>query len=329
MAAQGVRVVVAPVDVTSAEQVDQLVDEISRTMPPLRGIFHAAMVLDDGYLLQLNQSRFARVMAPKVAGTWNLHRATLEAPVDYFVMFSSISSLTGALGQGNYSAANAFLDAFADYRRALARPALTVNWGVIAGVGYVARNADVSRYLGRQGHEGLPHLDAEIILEGLLRSGRGHVAAIRADLSKLAAFAPSSQWSRRLSLLQSDAAGAEGAGARDQRGALLNQLRSASAPQRVELLQTALRKALAAVLKISADRIEPHQAISGLGLDSLMAVEFEARLKSDVSSDITVGFLAAGDSTLRQLTDRLLEQIVGADSTAPAVPETHFATAAG
>ncbi len=329
MASVGVRVTVAPVDVTCPEQVDRLVDEISRTMPPLRGIFHAAMVLDDGYLLQLNESRFARVMAPKVAGTWNLHRATLNAPLDYFVLFSSISSLTGAPGQGNYCAANAFLDTFAHYRRALKLPALTVNWGAIADVGYVARNAEVGRYLGRQGLEGLGHLDAEAILDGLLRSGRSHVAAIRADFGKLAAFAPSSQWSRRLSVLQADASAPDGSSTRDERGALLNRLRSAPAPQRVELLQTALRKALASVLKISADRIEPHQAISGLGLDSLMAVEFEARIKSDVSSDVSIGFLAAGDSTLRQLTDRLLEQIIGADAVTAAVPEARFASAAG
>ncbi|MEO7275590.1 MAG: SDR family NAD(P)-dependent oxidoreductase [Vicinamibacterales bacterium] len=326
MTSLGVRVRVAAADVTEADAVRRLVEDIQHTMPPLRGIFHAAMVLEDAYLLQLDAAKLGRVMGPKVAGTWNLHAATLAIPLDYFVLFSSISSLTGAPGQGNYCAANAFLDGFVHYRRARNLAALTVNWGALADVGYVARNADIGRYLERQGLEGLGHLDAETILEGLLRSGRRHVAAIRADFGKLAAFAPSSQWSRRLSLLQSVRTNAEG-GDRDERGALLTRLRAASAPERVELLQGALRKALASVLKIDADRIEPHQAISGLGLDSLMAVEFEARIKSEVSADVSIGFLAAGDSTLRQLTDRLLEQLVG--GSAPAVAEPQLVAVAG
>lgn len=325
----GVQVKVASVDVTCRDQVNDLVDEVSRTMAPLRGVFHAAMVLDDGYLLQLNESRFARVMAPKVAGTWNLHQATSSVPLDYFVLFSSISSLTGALGQGNYCAANAFMDAFAHYRRALKLPALTVNWGAIGDVGYVARNADVGRYLERQGLEGLGHLEAKTILDGLLRSGRSQVAAIKADFAKLAAFAPSTQWTRRLSLIPANASSQDALRLRPDRGTLLNQLRTAPAPQRAELLQAVLKKALANVLKISADSIEPHQAISALGLDSLMAVEFEFRIKSEVSADVSIGFLAAGDSTLKQLTDRLLEQIVGAEVTTALVSEARFASAAG
>src|SRR4030095_10345570 len=86
----GAHVTVAKVDVTRAEEWTSLVDDISRTMPPLRGVFHAAMVLDDGYLGHLNEQRFAHVMAPKVTGTWNLHAATLDARLDYFVLFSSM-----------------------------------------------------------------------------------------------------------------------------------------------------------------------------------------------------------------------------------------------
>src|SRR5208337_2139909 len=98
---------------------------------PLRGIFHAAMVLDDGYLQQLTPRQFERVMAPKVLGAWNLHLASKDLSLDYFVMFSSISALIGARGQANYVAANCFLDALAHYRRSLGLPALTVNWGAL------------------------------------------------------------------------------------------------------------------------------------------------------------------------------------------------------
>src|SRR6185295_15491573 len=156
-----------------------------RTMPPLRGVFHAAMVMDDGYLLQLNPERFERVMAPKAGGAWHLHRATLGQPLDYFVLFSSVSSWVGSVGQGNYAAANAFLDSLAHYRRARKLPALTINWGAIADVGYIARHPDVGRQLDRQGVLGLKPGEATALLDRLLRLDGAEAGAIRLDLSSL------------------------------------------------------------------------------------------------------------------------------------------------
>src|SRR6266571_316995 len=97
-------------------------------MPPLRGIIHAAGVLDDGVLLEQTPERFERVLAPKVRGSWNLHLLTQEMPLDFFVLFSSAASLLGSPGQGNYAAANAFLDALAHHRRMEGRPGVSINW---------------------------------------------------------------------------------------------------------------------------------------------------------------------------------------------------------
>jgi len=94
---------------------------------------------------------------PKAEGAWLLHQATKEMKLDCFVMFSSVSSIFGNPAQGNYSAANAFLDSLAWHRQALGLPALTVNWGVLGGQGYVARNQRVSEFLARQGREGGIH----------------------------------------------------------------------------------------------------------------------------------------------------------------------------
>jgi acyl transferase domain-containing protein/acyl carrier protein len=315
MSAAGVRVHVAQTDVSQADQVHALVEEIRGTMPPLRGIFHAAMVLDDGFVLQLTEPRFTRVMAPKVAGTWNLHAATLGAPLDYFVMFSSISSVTGAPGQGNYCAANAFLDAFAHYRRGRGLPALTINWGAIADVGYVSRHAEVARYLDRMGLQGMAHADALATLEGLLHGDRVHVLAVRADFQKLAAFSTAAQWSRRLAhLLERQALEDATSGAAGSRGpgAVLDRIRSAAPAHRPELLQPVLRTALANVLKIPEDRIDPDQPFGNLGLDSLMAVELEALVEAELGVKLSLGFLAGGDITLRRLSERLLDQLMAA-----------------
>ena len=137
-------------DVSDERQMDGVIEEIHRSMPPLRGVVHAAGILDDGVLLQLDEERFARVMAPKVGGAWNLHRLTLEDDLDFFVLFSSAASVLGSPGQGNYVAANAFLDALAHHRRALGMPALAINWGAWTEVGLATRS-DRVEHLTRQG----------------------------------------------------------------------------------------------------------------------------------------------------------------------------------
>src|SRR6185503_7891842 len=97
-----------------------------------------------------------RVMAPKMLGAWNLHVHSRGLKVDFFALFSSVSSIVGAPAQGNYVAANGFLDALAHHRRAHGLPALTINWGGLAEVGYVARHERVEEHLTRQGILGIP-----------------------------------------------------------------------------------------------------------------------------------------------------------------------------
>ena len=134
----GAQVLFVQADVVRSEEVARLLAEMQSSMPPLRGVFHAAGTLDDGLLVQQDWPRFSTVMAPKVAGAWNLHRATRGVPLDCFVLFSSAASLLGASGQGNYAAANAFLDALAHHRGQQGLPGLSINWGPWADGGMSA-----------------------------------------------------------------------------------------------------------------------------------------------------------------------------------------------
>jgi hypothetical protein len=137
---------------------------LAREMPPLRGVIHAAGLLDDGILSDQPWARFAHVLPPKIEGAWNLHLATRELALDFFVLFSSIASLLGSAGQGNYAAANAFLDALAAYRRAQGLPALAINWGPWAeGMG-AALNAT---WLQRQAAMGMGVLESGAALAAL------------------------------------------------------------------------------------------------------------------------------------------------------------------
>ena len=191
--ARGVEVRIVQADVGLAADVSRLVAEAHTCDFPLRGVFHLAMAIDDAPLASLTADRMRNVMAPKAHGAWLLHEATRDLELDCFVMFSSVSSIFGNPAQGNYAAANAFLDALAHHRHALGLPALTVNWGVLGGEGYVARNERVAEFLARQGTLPLSPGEVVALLETFLTSGVPQVMAIRVDWNKWRQFFRGSQ----------------------------------------------------------------------------------------------------------------------------------------
>ena len=126
-------------DVADAAQVEAAFARIRREVGPVQGVIHTAGVAGRGYLLTSSRQDYEAVLAPKVAGTWNLHRATLGDNLAFFVLASSRTALVGAPGQSDYTAANAFLNAFARYRAGLGLPALSICWNAWSGVGMAAR----------------------------------------------------------------------------------------------------------------------------------------------------------------------------------------------
>ncbi|MFN8008992.1 MAG: SDR family NAD(P)-dependent oxidoreductase, partial [Terriglobia bacterium] len=138
----GVNILVIRADVSRREDIERALNEIRSTKLPLKGIVHAAGILDDGILLRQNWSRFENVMAPKIAGSWNLHWLTRHENLDFFIMFSSMASIVGSRGQGNYAAANAFLDGLANFRRGQGLEALSVNWGAWSEIGMASALGD-------------------------------------------------------------------------------------------------------------------------------------------------------------------------------------------
>jgi NAD(P)-dependent dehydrogenase (short-subunit alcohol dehydrogenase family)/acyl carrier protein len=130
----GATVSVVQADVASRDDVIQLLATCAK-VAPLRGIVHLAGALDDGVLVQQSMERFAKVMAPKVWGTWHLHNLTQELPLDFFVCFSSMAAWLGSPGQGNYAAANGFMDMLMCQRRLQGLPGTSLNWGPWAEAG--------------------------------------------------------------------------------------------------------------------------------------------------------------------------------------------------
>jgi NADPH:quinone reductase-like Zn-dependent oxidoreductase len=145
----GTDLLVETLDVTDADAVTALVAKLTRAHGRLAGVIHTAMVLDDGLIAGMQPARTRAVLAPKVDGAANLDRATRGAALDYFVAFSSATTMVGNPGQGAYVAANGYLQGLMRQRRAAGLPGLAVGWGAIGDVGILARDRDVAAKLER------------------------------------------------------------------------------------------------------------------------------------------------------------------------------------
>ncbi|MBI3878807.1 MAG: thioester reductase domain-containing protein [Verrucomicrobia bacterium] len=306
MAAAGAEIVLAKCDAANEADVAKLLARIAAKMPPLRGVIHSAMVLDDALIPQLTPERFHKVMAPKVEGAWNLHRLTQKIPLQFFVLFSSSSSTFGNPGQANYCAANAFLDALAHERRRLGLPALAVNWGLLAEVGIVAREARLAQHFRRMGLEGLTTRAAHNALGLLLMSGATQTTVWNVDWSRWAQMPGRFAKSPRFSLLTSTEA--LQMNQRDEGQRLRANLAAVPPGERLAIVQDFLRTQIAAVLRIAPAKLDLDRPLNEQGMDSLMAVELMHRLESQLGVSIPTGKLM-GTPTITKISHGLLETL--------------------
>ncbi|PTL78226.1 type I polyketide synthase [Vitiosangium sp. GDMCC 1.1324] len=320
----GAHVTVASVDVSREAEVAGLLQRLDTGSPPLRGLVHAAGVLDDGALPQQNLERFERVMAPKVAGAWNLHRLTLDRPLDFFVLFSSASATLGSAGQGNYAAANAFLDALAHERRARGLAAQSLDWGPWAETGMVgAPDGHVARALERRGIRPLPTRQALALFGEALASGRPQLALMSVQwpvyVETLGTLGRSSFFEALAS------AGPRGSTAPSQpRHLLAEQLRAALPHERPRVLARSLQEEVARILRLDVTGLDWRQGFAELGMDSLMAIELRNVLQKGLGVSVPAT-VALDHPTIDFLVQHLLGEVLkleaGEAPAAPSVPE--------
>jgi myxalamid-type polyketide synthase MxaB len=276
---KGARVLAIQTDVAGPEQVERALAEVRRRLPPLRGVIHAAGVLDDATLLQMTGEQIRAVMAPKAAGAWALHAATEGDPLDFFVMFSSASALLGLAGQANYAAANAFQDALARHRRQLGRPALSIGWGPWAEVGLAADRSDRGGRLEAMGLGSLTRGQGVEAFRRLLGDTRAYVAVMALDVEAWCGgqAGPANPLLDRLRT-----SGERGPVPGASAGGLLEALRAAPPAGRQARLLEHVRGRVARILRLDPSHVDRDAPLKSLGLDSLMTLELRNRLEADL-----------------------------------------------
>jgi acyl transferase domain-containing protein len=305
----GATVEAVAVDVADAAQMAALLAPLASGPRRLRGIIHAAGVSMPAKLASLTPETLYAVLRPKVEGAWILHTLTRELRLDCFICFSSIAAVWGSIELGPYAAGNHFLDALARRRRALGLSATSVGWGPFAVDG-MATHASRER-LAQLGIEAIEPQRALSILERLLSRDATHVAVAVIDWGR---FKPAYEARLRRPFLERvgprPSAEDEPRGEADARAALLLHLTDAPASERLDALITHLTREVGAVLGFDPPTaIDPERRFFDMGMDSLMAVRLNRRLRAALGQPVpaTVAF---DYPSIQALAEHLLRDVL-------------------
>ena len=273
LAKQQVKVDVVKADIAKYEDVEHLLGYCNN----LKGIIHAAGVIEDGLVSTQSVESFNRVMAAKVKGTWNLHNLTKNLDLDYFICFSSVASLLGSIGQSNYSAANAFMDQFAYYRFGMGLPCTSINWGPWDEVGMAAGLVD---RLKIQGYKPIPvNVGLELLKQIITLNITPQISVLpmnwRKYLARINKHIPFFDKVMDVRENQQD------------KVLLIDILDSVDVHEKLDLLENHIRESIKTVIGLSeSTKIDVNKSIFDFGLDSLMAVELKNIIEKNIKTKL-------------------------------------------
>jgi phthiocerol/phenolphthiocerol synthesis type-I polyketide synthase C len=297
-------------DISDANAVSELLEGIRQYGRPLRGIVHAAGLLDDATIANVTATQLRRVLAPKIAGALNLDAASAEDSLDFFVTFSSAAALVGNTGQAAYAAANAAMDSLVTARRRRGLAGLSVQWGPFAEIGLAAEDDNRGSRLSERGMGSFTVDEAWPALLELLDSRAEVVGYLPLNLRQWFEAYPETaaqpSWS---TLRQASLTGETTASGTND---FVASLQNSPEPERLELVQAMVNQLVGRVLRLDPKTVDHETPFKALGLDSLMGLELRNRLEATFALRLSPTLLWTYGST-KALSGQLCQRLVAED----------------
>ncbi|KAK8257361.1 polyketide synthase [Phyllosticta capitalensis] len=309
----GGNIVVKACDIADQESVNALVEDCAKTLPPIRGVIHAAMVLRDMLFEKMCFDDYQTVIQSKVAGAWNTHNALKDTKLDFFIALSSAAGIIGNRGQAAYAAANTFLDAFVKYRLSQGLPGVSIDLTAIEGVGYLAENADrqdeiIQNLGGETSNEAEVLALVSAAVTGLTaKTCGGHcLTGLKFRDNQLPYYANEGRFAHLKE--QAIALSAEAGAAAGQSISIAQRIKQAkSADDATDALSHALLEKLSTILMIPLDDMDAARGVTTYGLDSLNAIELRNWITRELQANLQVLELLTSGS-LKNLAHTVLKK---------------------
>ena len=297
------------VDISDYKSVQSIFDEIESRFHgiPVRGIFHGAGVLSDTILLNQNEETVRKVLIPKVLGTWNLHKISLNLPLDFFVMHSSIVSVIGNQGQCNYAAGNSFMDSLASYRRSIGLPAQSLNWGALA-VGMATNDPQTEKALESRGFKSLQKDQIKQFFIDALMNNDNNVVLADINWDMLASNPTFMDQKEKYETLMGSARHAK-LDTFNKSSAEHTKLLDLEPIKRQEEVLKILKSIVNDIFVVDDNSINHSTSLVALGVDSMQAMSFSNKLNEIFSFQIPLVSLLSEQCTLSVIAESVISSM--------------------
>lgn len=307
---KGINVRVVKSDIANIRSLKQGLSLALKEMPSLKGVIHCAAQLHDALITNQTTETFEKVLNAKAVGAWNLHLATTSMSLDFFILFSSMTTIFGNPGQSNYVAANMMLENLAVYRRSQGLPCLTIAWGPVSDTGILTRNPSLLAAMQKQTGI-LPLSTAQILeyMEQLLCKDYPAVSVFNLDWDKLSRLpiSGSSFFNLLPQVVKNRSQGPSGNEIQDT-------LKKISSQEAVILLTDIIREELSPILRVPATKIKHDVSVTELGMDSLMGVELGLALEKRFELNSGTSFTLGQETTVQNIAATIYKKLVFGDT---------------
>ncbi len=286
-------------DIADESEVSHVIEQIKLKHPAVKGVFHAAGVLDDAMFENMTREKFEHTLQAKANGAWNLHRQFSDNSLDIFAVYSSVIGILGAAGQSNYAAANTFLDALVHYRRNHHLSGLSVNFGTIADIGLAARQENRGDRLKDFGLQPLPQKELFHYFDRLYLSADAQLMAMDIHFGKWMENNPKTA----TDYLYSKVIRRPETVLKEE-----NPVAFSSLPEAVKYAKQQIKQTIASVTKMNAQKIKEDDTFKSYGVDSLLALQIKNKLQKDLAITLNVSVIWS-HPTVNKLADHIAKQL--------------------